>query len=178
MGAPPDHSDDEAFMRLVFGSERELLRYVMAVVPDREDARDILQETLIALWKKRKNYDPALPFTPWACRFAANEIRMHRRRSKRWRWLQSEELIDTLLARRHELADQLDERHEHLRTCLDKLPERQRSAIDRYYFREEDVPKVAGHLSTSAEAIYKILQRARQMLFDCINRGLGTKEST
>ena len=72
--------DDDAFMRLVFESERELLRYVMAVVPDRADARDVVQDALVALWKKRAQYDPAFPFVPWACRFAMNEIRMHRRR--------------------------------------------------------------------------------------------------
>ena len=162
-------------MRLVLSSERELQRYVMAIVPDREDARDIVQETLIALWKKRDKYDPSRPFVPWACRFAANEIRMLRRKDKRWKWLGSEELIDLLLARREELAEQLDERHEQLQHCLGKLPERQRTAVTHYYFHEEAVQQVAARLRTSAEAVYKILQRTRQTLFDCITRGLAAK---
>jgi RNA polymerase sigma-70 factor (ECF subfamily) len=178
MADSPGQLGEEAFMRLVLNSERELQRYVMAIVPDREDARDIVQETLISLWKKRDRYDPSRPFVPWACRFAANEIRMLRRRRKRWRWIASEELIDLLLARREELSGQLDERHEQLQKCLGKLPERQRTAIARYYFHEEAVPQVADRLSTSAEAIYKILQRARQYLFDCITRGLVAKGGT
>lgn len=175
MAETPGQLGEEDFMRLVLGSERELQRYVMAIVPDREDARDIVQETVIALWKKRDRYDPARPFVPWACRFAANEIRAVRRRNKRWPWLGSEELIEALLARREELAGQLDERHEQLEHCLGKLPERQRTAITHYYFHQEAVQQVAARLSTSAEAIYKILQRTRQALFDCITRKLGAK---
>lgn len=41
----------EQFMRLFLQSEREILRYVMAIVPNVADARDILQEMALALWK-------------------------------------------------------------------------------------------------------------------------------
>ena len=36
-------------------------------------AHDIVQQTAIALWEKFDAYDPAQPFTPWACRFALNK---------------------------------------------------------------------------------------------------------
>ena len=89
-----------------------------SVVPDREDARDIGQDTLVALWKKRDLYDPSRPFVPWACRFAINEIRMLRRRNARWKWIQSESLIEELLARREELTEALYDQQERWRSCL------------------------------------------------------------
>lgn len=153
-------------------SERELLRYVMALVPDREDARDIVQETLVALWKKRTSYDPARPFVPWACRFAMNEIRVHRRRAGRWRWIRDDHLIETLLARREALASQLDARQRKLQECLGKLPARQRAIVEGYYFDEKAVEEVADRVRSSVDAIYKMLQRARKALLDCITRGL------
>ncbi len=164
--------DDDEFLRRMLQGERELLRYVMALVPNREDARDVVQETLVALWKKRGSYDPAFPFVPWACRFAMNEIRLHRRRDSRWRWIQDEQLIEMLFTRRQELAPHLDHRSEHLRTCLDKLPTRQRTVVECYYFQEEPVEDVAGRLNASVDAVYKMLQRVRKALFDCITRGL------
>ena len=63
-------------MRLLLKSERELLRYVMVLVPNVNDARDVLQETAIALLRTIDKYDPDRPFVPWACRFALNEARM------------------------------------------------------------------------------------------------------
>jgi len=168
--------DDDAFMRLVFESERELLRYVMAVVPDRADARDVVQDTLVALWKKRTQYDPSFPIVPWACRFAMNEIRMHRRREARWRIIQDDQLIEVLFARRQELAPKLDARQEYLQVCLEKLPARQRTVVEGYYLKEETVEQVAKKTNASVEAIYKILQRARQVLFECVNRGMRNEE--
>jgi RNA polymerase sigma-70 factor, ECF subfamily len=41
----------EQFMRLFLQSERELLRYVMVLVPQVSDARDVLQEAAVALWR-------------------------------------------------------------------------------------------------------------------------------
>ena len=70
----------EQFMRLFLASERELLRYIMATIPRLSDAQDVLQETAVALWRKIDAYDPTVPFTPWACRFASNEIRAFLRR--------------------------------------------------------------------------------------------------
>jgi RNA polymerase sigma-70 factor, ECF subfamily len=46
---------------------------VAPLVPNVADAEDIVQQTAIALWEKFDAYDPAQPFTPWACRFALNK---------------------------------------------------------------------------------------------------------
>ncbi len=86
-------------MRLFPGAERDLLRHVMALVPNVSDARDVVQETAIALWEAIGMYDPARPFVPWACRFALNEARMHlRTESRRRRFI--EEDVAALLAER------------------------------------------------------------------------------
>jgi RNA polymerase sigma-70 factor, ECF subfamily len=45
----------------------------VALVPNVADAEDIVQQAAIALWEKFDAYDPAQPFTPWACRFALNK---------------------------------------------------------------------------------------------------------
>lgn len=57
-------------MRLLLQAERALLRYVMALVPNVTDARDVVQETAAALWQAADKLDPGKPFVPWACRSA------------------------------------------------------------------------------------------------------------
>ncbi len=54
-------------MRLFLQAERELLRYVMALLPNINDAMDVLQETAVALWQAIEKYNPSKPFVPWAC---------------------------------------------------------------------------------------------------------------
>lgn len=65
----------QRFLSLFLRSEREIYRYVAALIPNVKDAEDIVQQTALALWEKFDAYDPARPFTPWACRFALNKAR-------------------------------------------------------------------------------------------------------
>ena len=78
-------------------------------------------------------------------------------------------LID---ARRAVLEPEISARGEKLRECLAKLPEDQRSTLNRYYAEEEAVETLALREGRSVEAIYKLLQRVRRALLDCIERGM------
>ena len=62
-----DESDSDRqaqFLRLFLASERELFRYVLALVPAMDDASEIVQQTALQLWKRFDDYDPGQPFTP------------------------------------------------------------------------------------------------------------------
>jgi RNA polymerase sigma-70 factor (ECF subfamily) len=158
----------EQFMRLFLSAERELLRYVMALVPNVSDARDVVQETAVALWQAIEKYDPQKPFIPWACRFALNEARLHLRTESRRKRFLDEDVATLLDERRVELADPLDVRREHLRDCLARLNEEHLQLVRGYYFEEETISALATTLGRGAEAVYKLLQRTRQTLHQCI----------
>jgi RNA polymerase sigma-70 factor (ECF subfamily) len=166
--APLSH---EQFMRLFLQSERELLRYVMVLVPSVNDARDVVQETALSLWREIAKYDPARPFVPWACRFALNEARMFlRSEGRRKRRFLQEDLVALLEDRRVEIASDLDDRRRHLRDCLGRLSPEHRGLIRGYYFDEETVPGLAARLGRTVDAVYKSLQRVRHALQQCIER--------
>jgi RNA polymerase sigma-70 factor (ECF subfamily) len=171
----PQPLTHEQFMRLFLAAERELLRYVMALVPNVSDARDVVQETAVALWRASAKYDPAKPFVPWACRFALNEARLYLRSESRRRRLIEEDVAAMLDERRVDLASALDARREHLRDCLGRLPEEQRRLVRGYYFEEQSIDALAASLGRGAEAVYKALQRTRQALQQCIERKLQTE---
>ena len=52
----------ENFTRLLLESEPVIMRSILVMVPNRSDARDILQETAVALWRQFETYDPEKPF--------------------------------------------------------------------------------------------------------------------
>ena len=170
MTQPQRIDSHEQFMRLFLESERDVLRYVISFVPSVNDARDIVQETAVALWKKIDRYDPAEPFTPWACRFALNETRAFLRREQRWRRFLDDEVIDMLEARRKEMSRELDERRIHLRECVGKLPDKQRTIVEGYYFKDHSVEELAELSGRTVDAVYKALQRIRAALMECVNR--------
>src|SRR5688500_14309378 len=130
-------SEDQAaaqqrFISLFLRSEREVFRYVAALVPNVADAEDIVQQTALALWEKFDAYDPNQPFTPWACRFALNKAKQWIERRQRWQALLEGGLAEELTQRREELRPEMEIRLRHLEGCLNKLPDEQHAIVEGY----------------------------------------------
>src|SRR3954447_1882978 len=107
--SPGRGQDDERFVRLFASGQREVLRYILALVPDVDDAHEILQDTAVALWKKFDQYDPDCPFVPWACRFAFRHVLKHREQKVRRSKYLSLDVINQLAAQRLEEDEILED---------------------------------------------------------------------
>jgi len=174
---PPDFTrrpDDssasrEQFLSLFLRSEREIFRYVAVFVPNVADAEDIVQQTALALWEKFDAYDPELPFTPWACRFALNKARQWIERRQRWQTLLEHGLAEELACRRQELQPQFEARLKNLESCLQELPETQRSLVQAYYYERASIVTLARRFGRTEAATYKMLQRVRHGLRLCLD---------
>jgi len=158
----------QRFLSLFLRSEREIFRYVAALVPNVTDAEDIVQQSALALWEKFDAYDPAQPFTPWACRFALNKARQWMDRRQRWQALLDHGLAEELAERRQELQPEFERRLRHLEGCLGKLPPGQRSLVEDYYFQRTGIELVAERSGRTVAATYKMLQRIRHALQRCV----------
>ena len=165
------------FLRLFLSSERELFRYVAALVPDISEVEEIIQQTAVALWSKFDQYDPQQPFTPWACRFAINIVKQWAASQQRWKTLATDGLAEQLAGRRDALQPQFEERLQHLGDCLQKLPAEQREIIETYYWKQTGVEGIAALTGRTVAAIYKLLQRSRVLLRDCIQQAAQTGDS-
>jgi RNA polymerase sigma-70 factor, ECF subfamily len=164
--------DHELFMRLFLEHEPQILRAIMVLVPQRSDARDILQDTAVVLWQKFSDYDRNRPFTNWALGFARMHIRRFFRTLQRRNQL-SEKAMEALLNEETEDQATFEKRHLALRSCLEELPTLPREMIEGYYLQEKDVSELATRHNKSVEAVYKSLQRLRRSLLECMNRKLA-----
>ena len=99
MGDSAPTNDRGQFLRRFLEAERDIHRYICAILPHPQDARDVLQETALALWEEFDQYDATRPFTPWAVRFALNKARQHAsRHARRPHLLADEPLLEKLFA--------------------------------------------------------------------------------
>jgi RNA polymerase sigma-70 factor, ECF subfamily len=131
------------------------------------DAEDIVQQTAVALWEKFDAYDPAKPFTPWACRFALNKARQWIERRQRWQALLDNGLAEELAQRRQELQPEFERRLRHL-TAASELPSAQRSLVEAYYYERIGAESLAERSGRTVAATYKMLQRIRHALQHCV----------
>ena len=164
---PPSQQE---FLRVFLANEREILKYVVALVPNLGDAQEIVQQSAVVLWEKFDEYDRDRPFASWACRFALNVTRQWMDRRRRWKALLDNGLAEELAMRREQLRGEFDARLSHLGQCLDKLPDEQRGLVEDYYFQQIGVETLASQVQRSAEAVYKSLQRIRRQLRACIEK--------
>jgi RNA polymerase sigma-70 factor (ECF subfamily) len=169
--SPRSGQETERFVRLFAAGQRELLRYILALVPDTDDAHEILQETAVDLWKKFDEYDTDCPFVPWGCRFAYYRVLKFREKKLRQRKFLSVEALELLAAERREHdLDQLEDRRRALAACLKQLGDAERLLVEQRYSRRMPVAQLSEVTGRNVSTIYKALERIRRRLFDCISR--------
>ena len=66
MNPPSPNPFNELFLR----HQKDVFAYILTLVPDRDNAADVYQQTCLALLEKQAEYDRQRAFFPWACGFA------------------------------------------------------------------------------------------------------------
>ena len=160
----------EEFVRLLTAHQGAMFRYVLSLVPNEEDARDVLQETTVALYRKFDGYDPTRPFLAWAYQFAYLEVLKHRDRVRHGNRAFRPEVVARLARDREEYEPVLEARAVALEGCLERLPAADRDLIDRRYRRNVRPDELALELGTSRRTLFRNLDRVRKRLMECITR--------
>ncbi len=170
---PPQADQLETFVQLYASCHSRLHGFILTLLPHRDDAQEVLQETSLILWRRFGDFDPSGDFTRWACGVAFNIVRRFRRERMRERLFFSETLMEEIVQTRNDHADYLEERREALTDCLQKLRDIDRRIIDAYYTQGITAVRIAEQLDHPVNTIYKALQRIRLSLMQCIDRRLA-----
>lgn len=172
---PPNPSVDE-FVRLLGQNQRRLFLYVLGMVPNWNDAEEIIQETNLVLWREFGQFQSGTNFTAWACKVAFHQVLNWRKRRQRDRLEFSPAFLEAVAAEAAEVADVLEERSTALADCIGKLPAPHRDLLRLRYTEGLTVEVVAQKLGRTIEAVYRALSRVRHTVHQCVTRTL-TQES-
>ena len=75
--------DEKAFQLLVSTYQKKLYYQIRRIVTFHDDADDVLQETLINIWKNLKNFKWESALNSWLYRIATNECLQLIRKNKK-----------------------------------------------------------------------------------------------
>lgn len=170
----PDRT--ELFVRLLSRHQDDLFRYIFALLPHEEDARDILQETSVALCRKFNEYDAARPFLAWAYRFAYLEVLKYRERNAGRHRSFNPDLLELLAEERERHDPVLHTRLQALEVCLGKLSTTDQELIRQRYQGRTPTATLVEQSGTSRRTLFRNLDRIRRILLECISRQLTTSE--
>jgi len=76
---PDERENHDHFLRLYVENEEALRGFVRSLVPTLEDAREVMQETAVLLWRKFGHLDSEENFRRWAFGVARMEALTFRR---------------------------------------------------------------------------------------------------
>jgi RNA polymerase sigma-70 factor (ECF subfamily) len=153
--------------------QRRIFSYIYALVPDRYDAEDLLQETSLIICEKFDDFEEGTDFVAWACQIAYWRIRYSRQKFARSKVVFNQEVLEAVAQTAETMIEELDDRHEALANCLAKLHPRDRQLLLTRYEPGCGVEEAARCSGRSIQAAYKALNRLRKLLFDCVSNQLA-----
>lgn len=173
-----DGMDDRKreFVALLTRNERRLYGYILSLVPDWNNADEILQETNIRLWEEFGRFEQGTDFHAWALRVAYYQVLTWRKNRSRQKLIYDESLLEEIRATQDEMNDLLETRRDALRRCLEQINPESRRLLAQYYGEGLRINEIAASMNRSVQAVYKAVQRIRSSLHGCIERRLRHAE--
>jgi RNA polymerase sigma-70 factor (ECF subfamily) len=162
--------DNAAFDMLFDRYAGVLYRLVRRRVGSDDDARDIVQQTLLQLHRARLDFRPGSRLRPWLFTIAMNLVREYYRRQGRRREQALERDPVVLDAIEPDGAQLTRERVASVRAALDRLPEQQREVIELHWFEESPYEEIATIVGASVAAVRVRAHRGYERLREILSR--------
>ena len=158
---------DEEYIRQLTDAQNALFGYLVTLLGNPGDAREVLQETNVVLWRKMGDFEPGTNFKAWARKVAYFQALAFLRDRKRDPHVFDEDLLAMLAEEEPESTDETATLLA-LRDCLARLPDAQRELMDLRYRAELPVAELASRFRKKQSAMKMALMRTRQALLECI----------
>lgn len=168
--------DRDAYGAVVEAHQDMLLACASFLVPDRDLAEELCQQTFIRAWEQLDDYDPERgEFATWLraiCRSLAQGELTRRRRERHNRANAREALRQRLLLAAAEETPPDGDRLTALRACQEELPPRLLTLLTIRYHDGASVAEAAEQLGATVTWVTTTLGRLRERLRACVERRL------
>lgn len=143
-----------------------LYRLALRITLNREDAEDIVQETLIKVWDKRDSWDEIESIEAFSLTICRNLALDHQRRMENRHLSLDETPIERPDSRSLSPAEAMisTDRISLVRRLVDSLPEKQRSCMQLRDFEGKSYREIAQVLGITEDQVKVNIFRARQTI--------------
>ncbi|MFI4862317.1 MAG: sigma-70 family RNA polymerase sigma factor [Phycisphaerales bacterium JB063] len=170
---PRGRDRTELFLSLLMTHQRRVHAFILSMVPNRNDADDLLQETIVVMWRKFDSFEVGTDFVAWSMSIARYEVLQFRQKFARSKLVFSESLLESLAEASMTSAAKFDERHDALELCLHKLTDQDRELISLRYRDGLSIRAVAQRVGRPTAGMYKAMARIHTALSLCVRRAIG-----
>ena len=164
--------DRVEFSRLAREHHRLLLVYARSLVRDEEEARELVQEALVAAWKNLTRFDVTKDLGGLLRGIVRNKWRDYCRRLGRRPEFADEELgqLEASVSAWEAKSMDANPAFGALEHCRGRLPEAFSEAIETFYYEGLSGEEAATKLGVNPSTMRRRLERARAALRDCMSQ--------
>ena len=164
---PDDDARGAEFVRLITLYQLDIYLYVHSILPNPNEAAEIVQETNVVLWEKRNQFDTGTDFRAWAFQIARYKLLEYRAQRKKCLCF-SDVLIDELALHAPNYVTADSDLIDGLRRCVAQLVAKDRELLRQRYSTGTTCANIAKALGRPVTWVYNSLRRIRHDLLDCI----------
>ena len=157
------------FEELMQRHDREIMRYLLRVSGDREDAADLFQETWLRAYRAYPRLEPESDVRPWLYAIATNLCRNRARdTTRRARVIVADDEEYPAADRIGKVHRSLSENDSYavvrMRELISELPAKQREALHLRYFAGLDYTEIAAAMDCSQQGARANVSQAMKKL--------------
>jgi RNA polymerase sigma-70 factor (ECF subfamily) len=159
----------EMFLALHLQNHNRLAAFVHTLVPVWQDAEEIIQDTLMVLWRKFNEFEPSTSFFAWAARVAQYEVLNYRRKNRHRELYFDDDVLSALASTAFEQMDDMELQRAALENCIKKLPERDRELLKLRYREGGNIQIAADAMRRTTGHVQRLLRQVRGGLLRCVH---------
>ena len=163
-------------MRLVMEHGPRVRSFLRGLLPTWHDVEEVAQEASLIAWRKFDDFEEGTSFGGWLLTIARFEALKHRRRAARSPLVFAEDVWN-MLAEEADGEEAELIRRQHLEVCLEKLGPSKRELLLHVHTHGVVMRKVAEESGKSEQAFYKVIQRLRAVVLECVMKEFTTENA-
>jgi len=164
----------EAFTRLLMEHAPRVRSFLRGLLPSWSEVEEVAQEASLVAWRKFDDFEEGTSFGGWLLTIARFEALKYRRRVARSPLVFVDDVWD-LLAEEASGEGVQQIRRRHLEGCLEKMDISKRELLLKVHSPGVVMREVALQAGKSEQAFYKIIQRLRAVLLDCVSKTIAAE---
>jgi len=175
----------DAFAELARRYEQKLLNFLYRFVGNAAQAEDLMQATLLKVYRSRARFKGSGKFSTWVYTIAANVARDYLRKTKKYRFVsleapvgQSSTVIDFFEAEGESASESVQKKEmaKLVRLAIARLPREQRLAILLSHYEDMCYDEIARILGCSKGTVKSRVFRAKMKMKEFLADYLAGKE--
>jgi RNA polymerase sigma-70 factor (ECF subfamily) len=168
LNSSQDSSRYEGFLSLFRTNEDRIFGFILTFLPNLARAEDILQETMIIMWRKFGEFESGTNFGAWGIKIARfNLYKYHRSEQSNIVHFDSD-VLDVISRNVADVEEATTNSHiDALLHCFEKLEKKSKQIILLRYENNCGVPEISKKIGRPLRDTYRILSRIQHALQKC-----------